>query len=72
LGATAVDNLSFNVQNNEVFGMVIPDGAGKTTTIRMLCGLIEPDGAMQLQMILSDKREKKMKLGIYPKGLILH
>lgn len=40
---TAVDAISFNVESKEVFGIVGPDGAGKTTLIRMLCGLIEPD-----------------------------
>jgi len=38
-----VDAISFNVESKEVFGIVGPDGAGKTTLIRMLCGLIEPD-----------------------------
>ena len=40
---TAVDQLSFSVAPGEVFGLVGPDGAGKTTTLRMLCGLIDPD-----------------------------
>jgi ABC-2 type transport system ATP-binding protein len=39
----AVDRLSFTVARGEVFGLVGPDGAGKTTTLRMLCGLIDPD-----------------------------
>jgi ABC-2 type transport system ATP-binding protein len=39
----AVDHVSFSVQSGEVFGLVGPDGAGKTTLIRMLCGLAEPD-----------------------------
>ncbi len=38
-----MDAISFNVESKEVFGIVGPDGAGKTTLIRMLCGLIEPD-----------------------------
>ena len=41
---TAVDALSFRVERGEVFGLVGPDGAGKTTTLRMLCGLMDPDG----------------------------
>ena len=36
----ALDGISFDVKENEIFGLVGPDGAGKTTTIRILCGLI--------------------------------
>ena len=39
---TAVDKLSLDVQKGEVFGLVGPDGAGKTTTLRMLSGLLDP------------------------------
>ena len=39
----AVDALSFEVQPGEMFGLIGPDGAGKTTTIRMLCGLLHAD-----------------------------
>ncbi|MEK7249753.1 MAG: ATP-binding cassette domain-containing protein, partial [Bacteroidota bacterium] len=38
----AVDSISLNVQQGEMFGIVGPDGAGKTTTIRMLCGILAP------------------------------
>jgi ABC-2 type transport system ATP-binding protein len=37
---TAVDRLDLEVERGEVFGLVGPDGAGKTTTLRMLCGLM--------------------------------
>ncbi len=39
---TAVDGFSIEVPKGEVFGLVGPDGAGKTTTLRMLCGLVDP------------------------------
>ncbi|HEY6953565.1 MAG TPA: ATP-binding cassette domain-containing protein, partial [Bacteroidota bacterium] len=39
---TAVDNLSLEVRKGEMFALVGPDGAGKTTTIRMLCGITKP------------------------------
>lgn len=38
-----MDNISFTIGTKEVFGIVGPDGAGKTTLIRMLCGLLKPD-----------------------------
>jgi ABC-2 type transport system ATP-binding protein len=39
----AVDHLSFSVRRGEIFGLVGPDGAGKTTTMRMLAGILPPD-----------------------------
>jgi len=42
-GVRAVDQLSFDVQPGEIFGLVGPDGAGKTTTMRMLAGVLTPD-----------------------------
>jgi ABC-2 type transport system ATP-binding protein len=39
---TAVDCLNITVAEGEIFGLVGPDGAGKTTTLRMLCGLVSP------------------------------
>ncbi len=38
----AVDHVSFDVRQGEVFGFLGSNGAGKSTTIRMLCGLLEP------------------------------
>jgi ABC-2 type transport system ATP-binding protein len=39
---TAVENLNLAVTSGEIFGLVGPDGAGKTTTIRMLCAIMDP------------------------------
>jgi drug efflux transport system ATP-binding protein len=39
----AVRELSFSVGRGEMFGLIGPDGAGKTTTIRIICGLVRPD-----------------------------
>lgn len=42
-GICAVNALSFDVHAGEIFGLVGPDGAGKTTTLRMLAGIMPPD-----------------------------
>jgi ABC-2 type transport system ATP-binding protein len=42
-GVRAVEALSFDVRAGEIFGLVGPDGAGKTTTLRMLAGIMPPD-----------------------------
>jgi ABC-2 type transport system ATP-binding protein len=40
---TAVDHLDLSIAPGEIFGLVGPDGAGKTTTLRMLCSLLDPN-----------------------------
>src|SRR4030042_2458739 len=43
-GATrAVENISLWVEAGEIYGLIGPDGAGKTTTLRLLCGALLPD-----------------------------
>ncbi|MFI5211911.1 MAG: ABC transporter ATP-binding protein [Ignavibacteria bacterium] len=39
---TSVDNISFDVKQGEIFGFLGANGAGKSTTIKMLCGILEP------------------------------
>jgi ABC-2 type transport system ATP-binding protein len=43
-GVVAVKDLTLAVEKGELFGLVGPDGAGKTTTIRLLCGILDPSG----------------------------
>jgi ABC-2 type transport system ATP-binding protein len=45
---TAVDGLTFDVAPGELFGIVGPDGAGKTTTLRMLAGVLRPTSGRAL------------------------
>ncbi|MEA4811835.1 MAG: ABC transporter ATP-binding protein [Anaerolineaceae bacterium] len=53
----AVDHISFEIPAGEIFGLLGPNGAGKTTTIRMLCGLIKPDGG-EAYVLGQDIRKK--------------
>ena len=62
----AVDDLSFSVNQGEVFGLIGPNGAGKTTTIRMMMDIIKPDSGSIT--ILGKKLGEAMKneLGYMP------
>jgi ABC-2 type transport system ATP-binding protein len=42
-GRTVVDHVSMQVRRGQIYGFLGPNGSGKTTTIRMLCGLLTPD-----------------------------
>src|SRR5512132_2067764 len=44
----AVEGLDLEVRQGEIFGLVGPDGAGKTTTLRMLSGLMDPSAGTAL------------------------
>lgn len=43
-GLVAVDGLNLKVKRGEMYGLVGPDGAGKSTAIRLLCGILKPTG----------------------------
>jgi len=53
----SVDNISFDVKTGEVFGFLGANGAGKSTTIRMLCGILEPTSGDALVGGFSVKKE---------------
>ncbi len=62
----AVDHLSLNIARGEIFSLVGPDGAGKTTTIRMMCGVLRAtEGSITLQGldITKDREEIKKHIG---------
>lgn len=42
----AVDNISLHIREKQVFGLIGTNGAGKSTMLRMLCGVLKPDGGM--------------------------
>jgi ABC-2 type transport system ATP-binding protein len=63
----AVEEVSFEVQEGEIFGMVGPNGAGKTTTIECLEGLRKPDGGRLRVLGLDPQQESqslRMRTGI--------
>ena len=57
----AVKNLDLEINEGEMFGLVGPDGAGKTTTIRILCGLLKPDSG-SVEVLDSDLKKKKKEI----------
>lgn len=65
-GEVAVDNLSFTVDEGEIFGFLGPNGAGKTTTLLMLLGLAEPTSGTARVLGLDPTRDPikvKSKIG---------
>jgi ABC-2 type transport system ATP-binding protein len=56
---TAVRELSLSVERGEMFGLIGPDGAGKTTTIRLTCGLLAPDGGSVRVLDMDPVREHR-------------
>ncbi|MBP7460838.1 MAG: ABC transporter ATP-binding protein [Candidatus Delongbacteria bacterium] len=59
----AVDRLDLAIHPGEMFGLVGPDGAGKTTTIRMMCGIVSPSSGQIRVMGTSDPRRIKPHIG---------
>lgn len=65
----ALDNVSFEVKKGELFGLIGPDGAGKTTLFRLLTTLINPDaGSATVDGldIMKDYREIRTRVGYMP------
>jgi len=62
---TAVDNISFEVEQGEIFGFLGANGAGKTTAMRMLCGLSLPtSGKGEVAGFNIEKQSEKVKASI--------
>lgn len=65
-GKTVVDDFSMQVPRGSIYGFLGPNGSGKTTTIRMMCGLLKPDGGGGTALgydILTQAREIKARVG---------
>ena len=72
---TAVDRLSFSVRPGEIFGLVGPDGAGKTTAMRMLASVMRPDaGSIVIDGIdvLAEPEEAKRHVSYMPQRFGLY
>lgn len=72
---TAVDHLSFDVAEGEVFGFLGANGAGKTTAIRMLTGLLEPtDGEARVAGcdVRTEAEEVKRRIGYMSQKFALY
>ena len=57
----AVNNINLEIIEGEMFGLVGPDGAGKTTTIRILCGLLKADSG-SVEVLSSELNKKKKEI----------
>ena len=71
-GFTAVDALSFSVQEGEIFGLLGPNGAGKSTLIRMLTTLIPPTEGTALVNgfdVIRQQNEVRHCIGVIPQAM---
>lgn len=71
----AVNQLNLEVKQGEIFGLVGPDASGKTTTLRMLCGILSPDGGEARIEGLDIRKERervKEKVGYLPQRFGLY
>ncbi len=72
---TAVDGVSFEIEEGEVFGLLGPNGAGKTTTISMISCLLDPDGGdvtVSGHAVRTAATAVKRELGVVPQEIALY
>ena len=72
---TAVDNITFNINEGEIIGLLGPNGAGKSTTMNMITGYIEPtEGEIIINGNNISKKPQKAKrqIGYMPEGVPLY
>jgi lipooligosaccharide transport system ATP-binding protein len=70
-GQAVVDGVSITLNKGECYGMLGPNGAGKTTTLRLMLGLIEPDGgeiSLLGHAVPRHAREARLRVGVVPQA----
>ncbi|ASJ15582.1 ABC transporter ATP-binding protein [Thermococcus chitonophagus] len=69
----AVRGISFKVEKGEIFGLIGPNGAGKTTTIKLIVGLLRPDGG-EVKLLGREMPNKDVlrRVGYMPQELALY
>ncbi|MBY0575292.1 MAG: ATP-binding cassette domain-containing protein [Gallionellaceae bacterium] len=68
-GQAVVDGVSITLSKGECYGLLGPNGAGKTTTLRLMLGLIEPDGgnlSLLGHAVPRHAREARLRVGVVP------
>ncbi|HMC12952.1 MAG TPA: ATP-binding cassette domain-containing protein [Gallionellaceae bacterium] len=68
-GEAVVDGVSISLNKGECYGLLGPNGAGKTTTLRLMLGLIEPDGgdlSLLGYAVPRHAREARLRVGVVP------
>jgi ABC-2 type transport system ATP-binding protein len=71
----AVDNVDLNIRQGEIFGILGPNGSGKSTTLKMLLGLVQPDGGSVNVLGISVQRDPvavKRQVGYVPESSRLY
>jgi ABC-2 type transport system ATP-binding protein len=71
----AVNNLDLSISKGEIYGLVGPDGAGKTTTLRLLCGVLSPDsGEMEISGydVVTQTEHARSQIGYLPQRFSLY
>lgn len=63
---TAVDNLSFKLNEGEICAIMGPNGAGKSTTIKCICGLLRFEGSVTIGGYTLDNKEARRLFGYVP------
>ncbi|HEY5993949.1 MAG TPA: ATP-binding cassette domain-containing protein [Gallionellaceae bacterium] len=70
-GQAVVDGLNITINKGECYGMLGPNGAGKTTTLRLMLGLIDPDGgelSLLGHAVPRHAREARLSVGVVPQA----